>query len=114
MGHVSVFPDHKIIGIHSEWIHPDWTALSLQDTESGRVRLRAISMANSAAALAEELQATRIAVPSTDTTSASPTGDKRQPNNQDGSWPPSWTKSWENIEMNLRTFAGKNFTKIRQ
>jgi hypothetical protein len=68
--------------------HPGWKIAPL----TAKGRLRAVGIANRAAMLAQELQGTGVEPPSCEglTTAGQP----------------RWTKSWEDIEMYLRTFAG--------
>lgn len=68
--------------------HPGWNDAPL----SGQGRLRAVGVANRAAMLAQHLQGTSIETPPCVVSS-----DVR---------PPAWTRSWNDIEMHLRTFAG--------
>jgi hypothetical protein len=72
--------------------HPGWDIAPL----TGKGRLRAVGLANRAAMLAQQLQGTGMAPPTCEGSTVSSTG--------------QWTKSWEDIEMYLRTFAGASQT----
>ena len=74
--------------------HPGWDIAPL----TGKGRLRAVGIANRAAMLAQQLQGTGAVPPSCEGFTTSAVG------------PPPWTKSWEDIEMYLRTFAGASQT----
>jgi hypothetical protein len=69
--------------------HPGWDIAPL----TGKGRLRAVGIANRAAMLAQQLQGTGAVPPSCEGPTPS-------------AGLPRWTKSWEDIEMYLRTFAG--------
>ena len=74
--------------------HPGWDIAPL----TGKGRLRAVGIANRAAMLAQQLQGTGVVLPACEGSTTTSVG------------PPPWTKSWEDIEMYLRTFAGASQT----
>jgi hypothetical protein len=83
--------------------HPDWETLPL----SGKARVRAVGFANRAALLAEVLQKSRKEVP-LPRAMGEREGAISSESRKAQSWPPRWTKTWNSLELHLRTFSGKN------
>ncbi|PVF93398.1 hypothetical protein CPB86DRAFT_790178 [Serendipita vermifera] len=82
--------------------HPDWDILPL----SGKTRVRAVGFANRAALLAEMLQNPRTKIPPPHVLGEPSSRDRKgEPKAKGQSCPPSWTKTWNSLELHLRTFS---------
>lgn len=90
--------DFSLFGTSNTVRHPDWSKLEL----GGKARLRAVGLANRAATLAQGMQRTKAAT--TPPVTKRPQQDSQRPDGST-SWPPTWTKSWEEIELQLRSFS---------